>query len=336
MEGIASYFSDVLTKAFQTSPDRSTLVLFLALVLDMLFGEPPRKLHPVVMTGKVIQIFEKYGKRVGGERLKFLYGFFLMLVGCSVFLGVYVLIYVLIEKIIGSFRIEVVRIDVIEILYEAFFLKTTFALRDLVEHSGRVLKELKDNRLEQARKELSRIVSRDTKNLQKSHVISATVESVAENTVDSFFAPVFFFFFFGVGGSIIYRVINTLDAMIGYKTDEYRSLGFIPAKTDDIVNFIPARVCVPFVVFGAFILGLDAKRALRTLWRFRGSTPSPNSYVPIALFSGALNVKLEKIGFYSIGNFDLPESEEIIERANLLAVLSCMLFAISTIALMSI
>jgi adenosylcobinamide-phosphate synthase len=165
-------------------------------------------------------------------------------------------------------------------------------------------------------------------NLEKPHIISASVESVAENLVDSIIAPLFFFSVGGIEFAIVYRVVNTLDAMVGYKNEKYRFVGFISAKFDDILSFIPARLSFVFILAAAFILQKNVKDVVKTFLKFRRATQSPNSYVPITAFSGALKIKLEKINYYSIGDFELPKSENKIKEAVYLMLTSALLFSI--------
>lgn len=304
--------------------NRKIVILTLSLIIDLTIGEPSQKIHPVVITGKVISLC--LTEKIKSNLSKLLFGLFLIIIGNAVFLSIYFMGKKIITLISSS--------DIPLILFESFIFKTTFALRSLIEHSNSVFTSLKENDIVKARKETSKIVGRKTEDLDKPHIISASVESVAENTVDSFFSPIFFFLFFGIPGSIFYRVLNTLDAMVGYKNEKYKFIGFFPAKTDDILNFIPARLSILFILSGAIICRYNIEDSVKTLFKYRRATPSPNSYIPICLFSGALGIKLEKIGFYSIGDFVLPENEEYIRKSNILALISCILFFLFSVATM--
>lgn len=306
---------EVLVEAMKADP----LVFLLALTVDILFGEPSRAIHPVVMLGRTADMLISVTQRSRSEVVKKLWGFALILWGVIFLFGMYLTGY-LIAKASG--------VKEILLIYNALFLKTTFALRSLVEHSEAVILSFREGDIEKARKETSKLVSRKTESLGKPHLISATVESVAENTVDSFISPLFAYALFGIFGSILYRVINTLDAMVGYKDEKHIHIGFAPARSDDIANFLPARIGVVFILIGAALAGFSVKDAVRTLLKFRKTTPSPNSYIPISLFSGALRIKLEKVGFYSIGDFDLPTSEETIAMANRISLNCCLIYSI--------
>jgi adenosylcobinamide-phosphate synthase len=131
-------------------------------------------------------------------------------------------------------------------------------------------------------------------------IISSTVESVAENSNDSFVAPLFYFLLFGVPGAVAYRVVNTLDAIIGYH-GEYEYLGRFASRLDDVLNFIPARLAALFLVLAAFLAGKDGRGSWRVARHEHNRTESPNAGWPMAAMAGALKVKLEKSGHYALG-----------------------------------
>jgi len=300
-------------------------VLTFSLIFDLVFGEPHRILHPVVITGKVVAKVDSLIKR-GNKFLEFFWGFLLLILGLSV----YLLPYVALKKILNFFymRLENEIFFVLSFVLDVFFLKSIFAIRSLKDHAFDVFSALLSDDLALARKNVGKMVSRNVSNLEKPHIISATVESVAENLVDSIIAPLFFFSLGGIELAIVYRVVNTLDAMFGYKNERYRFIGFIPAKFDDILNFIPARLSFIFILLSSIILSKSPKEVLKTFLKFRKVTQSPNSYVPMTAFSGALKIKLEKINYYSIGDFNLPQSEEKIREAAQLMLTSSALFLI--------
>ncbi|GBD03964.1 Cobalamin biosynthesis protein CobD [bacterium HR19] len=301
-----------------------------ALIFDILLGEPHIKIHPVYITGKILEKIEKIAtdKKNGQKKesriqktFELLFGAILIAAGILIYLSLY-----LVSKKIAQKIWELADIKVFEIFVDIFFLKTTFSIKSLKDHAQDVLNSLKKNDIKKARENTSKIVSRNTKELEKPHIISATIESVSENLVDSVIAPLLFFLLAGIEGAIIYRVINTLDAMVGYKNEKYKYIGFIPAKIDDILNFIPARISALIIIFSAILKKYDWKSGVENLKKFKKSTPSPNSWIPITLFGGILKIKLEKIGYYSIGEFELPQSEEKIEEAIKLMMTSSLVF----------
>ena len=209
----------------------------------------------------------------------------------------------------------------------AVLLKSTFSLRELRRVALRVKRLLLKEKLGGARLELRSLVSRDTQGLPRPLVVSATVESVAENTCDSFVAPLFYFLLLGVPGAIAYRVVNTLDAMVGYH-GEYEYLGKFASKLDDVLNFIPARLTALLLVLAAFL----SKRNTGTSWRVAVSdhakTESPNAGWSMAAMAGGLSVQLEKVGHYKLGEADARLIPETIDTALKLMLLSMLSWAL--------
>lgn len=264
-------------------------VLGLAMVLDTVFSEPPNRFHPVAWLGKLIAWEERLAPRSGGKRQLF-YGVAIVLADVVVFslpvhwlLGYLAAVSPIAYLIVG-----------------AVTLKIAFSVRFLAKSASQIRELLDAGRLEEARFILRSLVSRDTSSLDRPHLVSAAVESVGESTCDSFVAPLFYFLVLGVPGAIGYRVVNTLDAMIGYH-GEYEYLGKFAARLDDVLNYIPARVTAFLVVAVAFLFG-RGRNAGRILRRDHGQTESPNAGWPMSAMAGALGVRLEKIGFYWLGD----------------------------------
>jgi adenosylcobinamide-phosphate synthase len=160
-------------------------------------------------------------------------------------------------------------------------------------------------------------------------LVSAAVESVAENSSDSFVAPLFYFLLFGIPGAIAYRVVNTLDAMLGYH-GEYEYLGKFASRLDDVLNFIPARLTALLLVLAAFLSGGDGRASWRVALREHAKTESPNAGWPMAAVAGALKVRLEKSRHYQLGEINtLPTLQTIggslrlVQIAMLVWVLVC-------------
>ncbi|MCY3024073.1 MAG: adenosylcobinamide-phosphate synthase CbiB [Planctomycetota bacterium] len=217
-------------------------------------------------------------------------------------------------------------------------LYTTFAARDLVDHSRNVLKALRAGDLPEARRRVSMIVGRDTGNLDEAGVTRAAVESVAESTVDGVTAPLFFAVVGGPVGAMAYKAVNTLDSMFGHKEERYSRFGWASARLDDVANYIPARVTAPLVALTAAVLGYRPVLALRVLARDGRKHASPNAGLPEAAVAGALNVQLGGLNYYGgephqgalIGDPNEPLMREHISRANALmlgtAVLALLVF----------
>jgi len=265
------------------------LMLFLALVIDIILGEPPNFIHPVAWMGKSTIFLEKIG--VGQPPLaQFIYGtvMALFLVGLFTTAAFLILFYLKNLSVIAY------------VVIGAMLLKSTFSLKGLRKAALRVKSALVKDRLDEARYELRSLVSRDTQHLSKPLLVSAAVESVAESSCDSFVAPLFYFLLFGVPGAIAYRMVNTLDSMVGYH-EQYEYLGKFSSRLDDILNFIPARLTALILVLASIFSGRGVRGSWEVALNEHTKTESPNAGWTIAAMAGALNIRLKKTGQYKIG-----------------------------------
>jgi len=315
---------------------RLLFVLLLALVLDLLLGEPPRAIHPVVWMGKVISFLKKFvpsssksSSSTGGGRMRqLIYGGVMVLFTVCIFAAPVYFILLYISQVSS----------IAYIIGGAVVLKSAFAFKQL-RHAVLEIKGLlaKDN-LKDARDRMPDLVSRETRGLGKSALASAAVESVAENISDSFVAPLFYFLLLGVPGAVAYRVINTCDAMIGYH-GEYEYLGKFAAKLDDALNFIPARISGLLLVIAAYLSKENGRNAWRVMLLEHGKTESPNAGWPMGAMAGALRVRLEKAGSYSLGDVTNPLTPSLIvsgvkltDVTALLWVLVCLIMEVAYFA----
>jgi adenosylcobinamide-phosphate synthase len=266
------------------------LILLLGLAIDLTLGEPPPVIHPVVWMGRVISFLVKGGAG-RTPSAQFLYGLAIVLFTVAVFVApAYFLLFYLKGLSLVAY-----------VIVGALLFKITFSLRELRRAALVVKTLLLKDRLAEARFELRSLVGRDTSKLDKSLMVSATVESVAENSCDSFVAPLFYFLLLGVPGAIAYRVINTLDTMIGHH-GEFEYLGKFAARLDSVANFIPARIAALLIVLTAGIRKRNASGAWRIMRRDRRKTESPNAGWTMSAIAGALGVQLEKVGYYKLGD----------------------------------
>ncbi len=195
----------------------------------------------------------------------------------------------------------------------AWFLKTSFSARLLIDVGLKVYSSAKAGDWGEARKWTQEIVRRDVSKLDQGHVMSAAIESVAESLVDGFTSPIFYYSAFGVLGAYLQRLINTLDGAVGFKTPELKDVGWFSAVADTVMNYVPARITALYIILSAAVLRLDWRRALKTYLRDRLRTESKNAGHPMSAMAGALGVKLEKIGHYIIGQrFRLPMPEDLV------------------------
>ncbi len=294
-----------------------TLAAVLAgFLLDLLIGDPHWLYHPVRLVGKLISGAEKILRRIfpkteRGERIA---GIFLILIVSGVTTAVAAGLLFLAGK--WDFRAKFV--------LEVLMCYQLFAVRALKDESMKVYRELVKPDLEGARYAVSMIVGRDTQSLTAEGVTKAAVETVAENTSDGIIAPMFYMV---IGGPVLgwlYKSINTMDSMVGYKNEKYLNFGRYAAKLDDVVNFIPARLSAWMMILACRLTGLDARKALEIFRRDRFNHASPNSAQTEAVMAGALHVQLAGDAWYfgklykkkTIGDALRRVEPEDIRRAN--------------------
>ncbi len=207
---------------------------------------------------------------------------------------------------------------------ETFFCYQLLAMKSLKTESMKVYYALKTQGVESARRAVALIVGRDTEVLDEKGIAKAAVETVAENASDGVIAPLFYMMLFGGAGGFFYKAVNTMDSMVGYKNERYEDFGRAAAKTDDVLNFLPARICGIFLAVSAFLLGYDGKGAFRIFFRDRKNHASPNSAQGEAAVAGALQVQLGGDAWYfgklyhklTIGDNKRDIEPEDIVRAN--------------------
>jgi adenosylcobinamide-phosphate synthase len=274
----------------------------LAIIIDLTLGDPPNALHPVAWMGKVISLLEK-----GGLKLRptgqFIYGIAMTVLITALFVvPVYFIIF------------YVWRFNVIAgIIVSALIFKSTFTITGLRRAALQIKNLLHDKNLDKTRFELRSLVSRDTSRLSEPLLASAAVESVAEGTCDSVVAPMFYFLLLGVPGAVGYRVVNTMDAMIGYH-GKYEYLGKFAARLDDVLNYIPARLSALLLILAA-AFRKSGRRAWQTALREHNRTESPNAGWTIAAMAGALDKRLEKAGHYTFEERGAAPSTKTIDNA---------------------
>ena len=307
---------------------------FISLIIDLFYGELPTKIHPVVIIGKIIaffkNIFIKYHNRWSG----FFTTLFTIVISCLILSVV---------MFISSVN------EYLFIIIFSIVLSQTYSIKMLLSTAKDIENDLKQD-LNKARRSVSYLVSRDTDELTESFIVSATIESMTENITDSYVAPVFYFIVVSIIFMIlnidyymillfvpfIYRISNTLDAMLGYTTDELIDIGFIPAKLDDFLNYIPSRLSGLFVVLSAYLLRYDGNNAFKIMKRDARKCPSPNSGYTMASTAGALNIQLVKKDTYILGDNTNEIDVSDISKAIKLTSLTIALFTIFILIIMTI
>ena len=269
--------------------DRRAPVFALALAADWLAGDPPTPLHPVGWLGRAINRLERCAPVAPAMRRRF---------GIAVAFGLPTAA----AAAYGLLDVGLRRNRLARVLAAVGALDAAFALHTLLARAGEVAAALEADDLGGARRALGdHLVSRETADLSASEVAGAAIESVAENLGDSVVAPWLAFTAAGAAGAIAYRAVNTLDAMWGYRSTRYRDLGLGPARLDDVLNWLPARVTAGAICLAAAPAGADARGAFRAWHRDAGQTESPNAGHPMAAMAGALGVTLAKRGQYRLG-----------------------------------
>jgi len=296
------------------------IIILTAVIIDIIIGELPSIIHPVVLMGGVISNIKKLLHTYNNK----LSGIILTATVLIIFLSIFML---LIKASTFNYYLY--------ILISALILSTTFAIKSLINSIVLVKRDI-DTDISNAQTSVSYLVSRKTSNLSEKELISAAIETLTENITDSVIAPLIYAFIFGVLGAVFYRVVNTLDAMVGYKNPENINIGWFTAKLDDILNYIPARITGFLVVTASILLKLNWKNAYKIMMRDAKKTPSPNSGYSMAATAGALGIQLIKPGYYQLGDLITPLESETITKTILLTKITILLFLIISTFLFAI
>lgn len=264
------------------------LSIYIGYIADLIFGDPYSFPHPVIYIGKLIKLVESNIRKVckSDKALK-IGGFVLWFITVGL---TYLITYLIVR--LSSFNV------VVFIIVNSFIIYTTLATKCLKDEAVKIYKLLKSKDIEKSRMQVSYIVGRDTANLNESEIIRATIETVAENTVDGIISPMLYAFIGGAPLAMAYKAINTLDSMVGYKNDKYINLGFASAKIDDIANYIPARISVLLMTIGSLILSYDYKNCFKIAIRDRKNHKSPNCPYSEGAVAGALGIQLGGTNIY--------------------------------------
>ena len=304
----------------------SIVVIGFAILLDLLFGDPKNRFHPTAWIGNLIGNITTRMKNENYNLEKF-GGIFIVLIPVCISI-------VVLSGL--DFSIELISVESLSILISIIsgvvLFKMTIAIKGMERHALAVLDSIQKNDLTQARTNLSMIVKRNTKNLDKNHILSGTLESLSENIVDGITGPMFYFAIFGLPGAFVYRIVNTVDSMVGYKTQMFKNLGWFGANCDNVLNYIPSRLTGLTIVLGSMLLGHDWKNCYEIFKRDGKKTDSPNAGYPMAAFAGALGTKFEKLEHYSLGTGEYEiTSKKVKDAISLMKVTSLLFFGIVSI-----
>jgi adenosylcobinamide-phosphate synthase len=290
-------------------------------LLDLLLGDPPNRYHPVAWIGIVIAFFVPRLKEDNYESARketangTIFACLLVVISgtllhCAMVLSIHFL------GIIAF------------IIFGTLIVKVTISISGMEKHALEIVEALQKRDLQHARHRLSLIVRRETKNLDEQHLLSGIIECVGESIVDGILSPLFYYSLLGPIGAFTYRTINTLDSMVGYTDYYHKNIGWMSARLDTFANYIPARIAAVLIVISAMIFGADWKNSIQILLRDRNKTSSCNAGYPMATMAGALRIKLEKVGCYTLGDgYDVISVEKC--RASLYIMkLATLLFCV--------
>ncbi len=328
---------------FSSVPDYFIIVMvgsvLMALVFDALIGDPHIKWHPVNLIGNALNAFKRK-LRTGQHRKDKVNGIFLIIFVTLIIGGALFVLQIAMWGFLGSWDstlqegspIQLVCVAIF-IIIMGFWLKWTFAIRNLGDETRPIMNALQTRNLEDARTRLSMIVRRETKVLDDSHIISAVVEVIAESATDSITSVFWYYFngcfigvllyrlsdifiplwegnylwlFLGIPFAYLFRVINTADSIVGYKDPENIDIGWFSAKMDTVSHLVSTPLTVGCMLLIGKVLGLDIKNGWKILRKDRKKTASSNAGWTIGVMAGLLNVQLEKIGYYKLGNSERP------------------------------
>lgn len=251
--------------------------IFFPVLLDLILGDPYSFPHPVKLMGRIIKL-EEDALRKTKLPLKFA-GF--IIASINILLSFFVPFSFL--KLLAGHRLAY-------FLVNTYLIYSCIAARCLDQEAMKVYQAL-DQGLDKARYQLSFIVGRDTERLDEEEVIKACIETVAENTSDGVIAPLFYIVLLGAPGGLMYKMVNTMDSMLGYKNEKYRDLGYFPAKIDDVFNYLPARICGGLMCL-ASAFRFDMENGFRIMLRDRKNHASPNAAYPEGAVAGLLGIEL--------------------------------------------
>ncbi|MBC7531400.1 MAG: cobalamin biosynthesis protein CobD [Oligoflexus sp.] len=293
------------------------ILLVLASLVDQLYGEYPNRLHPVVWMGACISFGEKIflGR---GQRMEYAGG---IAMAALIPLLFWASSFLFISYVANPWA---------KIILSVFLLKASFALKALIRAAKTIENNLQNESMDLARFELRSLCSRDASKLDREQLVEASASSLAENLSDSVVAPLFYFCIGGVPLALAYRVVNTMDAMIGYK-NHFIHLGWAAARLDDVLNWIPARLTALVLLITGLFSGKDARAAVRITWRDHANPESPNGGWPMAMLAGLLGLSFRKPGLYTLGDAHRVSDLSALREARILTQRSGWLFLAYTV-----
>ena len=302
------------------------ICLTIGVLLDFIIGDPQNPIHPVRIIAMMAKSLENKLRKIFSSNLK--------LAGAIMwFIVIFITFLISTAIVVASGKIN----KYLGILISSIMIYFCLSSKGLIDEGIKVVKFILKDDIIGARNQLSYIVGRDTSNLNKDEILRAVVETLAENLSDGVVAPLFYI---GLGGAplgIMYKAVNTMDSMFGYKNEKYKDFGFFSAKADDVFNYIPARLTSILIVISSFILKLNTKNSMKIYKRDKNNHSSPNSAHPEAAVAGALNLRLGGPNYYFGKLVDKPyigdyikdiEVEDVYKTNNIIYTVTLLTYVI--------
>ncbi|OWZ82968.1 adenosylcobinamide-phosphate synthase CbiB [Natranaerobius trueperi] len=293
------------------------LIISIAFILDVFFGDFWGKVHPICLIGNMITFLQRQSNKVfhifKSPTIEIVIG------GIIAFITILLTTYI--SLLLASFHL----------VFELLIINSAIAYKGLIVHLQKVYLPLKQGDITRARQALSQIVGRDVDNLNKSEITRGGVETGAESISDGIIAPLFYAVIGGAPLVMTYKAVNTLDSMIGYPFEPYKNIGYVSAKLDDLLNFIPARMTTLFMLVAGWVLNLNVRLGYLYFRKDANKHPSPNAGCSEATISGLLNVRLGGTNTYqgqpSFRTYlhkdgNLPKVEDISSTINIIKITS--------------
>lgn len=246
--------------------------IVIGFLLDLLLGDPYCFPHPIRLFGRVISLFEKAWNKDKHRKVK---GVLMWLILISL-TGIF---FMLLDYLLKPYPLTLC-------IFTSIFFYYGISNRSLIEEALKVEKKLQENNIEGARHQLSTIVGRDTEHLNQTQIRIAVLETLSENLSDGVIAPIFYYALGGIPLMMIYKMINTLDSMVGYKNEQFNQFGYFSAKMDDIANFVPSRLTALLMAIVTL-----SPRSIKFIFKYGRNHSSPNSGYPEAALAGILNCR---------------------------------------------
>ncbi len=298
-------------------------LLVISVLFDIIYGEPPLFMHPVILLGKIISHLNPLYRNIGNKKI----GGFLFLISI-------ILLYSLPVSIVLFFLYSFHNYIslIMFIILSVFLLKSTFSINSMKKHIKEIIKNLENNDIVAARKSTSMVVRRNTSEMDLNLLSSASVETIAEGFVDGYFTPLFYYSFFGITGALAVKAINTMDSTVAYKDRENIDFGYFTALADTIINYIPSRLTPYIFSISAFFLGYNYK-----IKKLINTTDSFNGGYSMGAIARVLNVRLEKPGEYIINETGKnPDINDIKKALKIYYISSFFVFLITVLIILII